>query len=195
MKGTYSIHILDLPSAQEKDPNQLFNNYGFSFLSDPIDYPFVPKNNDTYIVAIFGGSVATHYARHEREAIETALSNHPKLQDKEVRVLPFAQGGWAQPQSLQALSYFGSTNQRFDLVINIDGFNEALAKRWQLIEGCFPGMPQFGIIRHLRIALQPMNLTGEAAMYASNLLRLSFKMDRIRSSLGHPLWRLLLTQS
>lgn len=176
-----------------KDPNQIFNNYGFSFLSDPIDYPFVPKNKDTYIAAIFGGSVAAHYARHEREAIEIALSNHPKLQDKEVRVLPFAQGGWAQPQSLQALSYFGSTNQHFDLVINIDGFNEALAKRWQLIEGCFPGMPQFGIIRHLRMALQPMNLTGEAANYASNLLKLSFKMDKIRGSLGHPLWKLLLT--
>lgn len=39
-------------------------------------------------------------------------------------VLNLGQGGWKQPQQLLALNYFLSLGQRFDVIVNLDGFNE-----------------------------------------------------------------------
>jgi hypothetical protein len=77
-------------------------------------------------VGVFGGSVASRYSVHEikNEILEQSLQQLPELQKKEVVILSFATGGYKQPQQLLVLNYMLSIGQTFDLVINIDGFNE-----------------------------------------------------------------------
>ncbi len=104
-------------------PNFKTNNYGFI---SPYDYPLNKNNENQYIVGVFGGSVASNYSIYEiqNKVLETQLKQVPALKDKQVIILSFATGGYKQPQQLLVLNYMLSMGQKFDLVINIDGFNE-----------------------------------------------------------------------
>ena len=46
------------------------------------------------------------------------------FKDKEINVVLLALGGFKQPQQMLALNYFLSLGAEYDLVINLDGFNE-----------------------------------------------------------------------
>ncbi len=100
-----------------------YNNYGFI---SAYDYPFVKQDENQLIVGVFGGSVASRYSVHElkHKILEKSLQQLPELKNKEVVILSFATGGYKQPQQLLILNYMLSLGQTFDLVINIDGFNE-----------------------------------------------------------------------
>lgn len=103
------------------------NNYGFFTL---YDYPFQKANDNQFIIGIFGGSVAVDFANNEvvnKGATTTLiqqLKSVPELVNKELIILNFAHGGYKQPQQLLILNYFLSIGQEFDLILNIDGFNE-----------------------------------------------------------------------
>ncbi|MGL5081508.1 MAG: hypothetical protein ACRC8A_08470 [Microcoleaceae cyanobacterium] len=104
-------------------PGFEYNNYGFI---SPHDYPFKRTNTNQFIVGILGGSVASNYAIYEiqNKVLEQALQKVPGLQNREIVILPLAIGGYKQPQQLLVLNYMLSVGQEFDLVINLDGFNE-----------------------------------------------------------------------
>lgn len=70
-------------------------------------------------VAVFGGSVAFLFAFTVDDRLETLLANGRK-----VVVEIFAVPGFKQPQQLFALEYLMLLGERFDLVLNLDGFNE-----------------------------------------------------------------------
>jgi hypothetical protein len=112
--------MVDAESAYPDWINLKPNNHGFW---SEVDYPYNKTKND-YIVGIFGGSVAQWLAVQGKEYLEKKLTELPGLEDKKIIVLNFASGGYKQPQQLLALSYFVSLGQKFDLVINLDGFNE-----------------------------------------------------------------------
>lgn len=99
------------------------NNFGFGSI---YNYPFKKDNANQFIVGVFGGSVAANYSffEIEKNILVAALKQLPALADKEIIVLPFAVGGYKQPQQLIVLSYFLSIGQEMDLAVNIDGFNE-----------------------------------------------------------------------
>ncbi len=106
--------------------NQKFaNNYGFPAAKP---YPFVKTKPNQYIIGIFGGSVAAQFSMYEQEdqIIAQTLKKIPEFADKEIIILSFAAGGYKQPQQLLLLNYFLALGQEFDLVINIDGFNEVV---------------------------------------------------------------------
>ena len=100
-----------------------YNDYGFI---SAYEYPFIKQNENQFIVGVFGGSVASRYSVHEikNSILEQSLQQIPQLKNKEMIVLSFATGGYKQPQQLLLLNYMLSIGQTFDLVINIDGFNE-----------------------------------------------------------------------
>ncbi|MEB3339612.1 hypothetical protein [Okeania sp.] len=104
------------------------NNYGFV---SKYDYPFIKSNKNQFVIGVFGGSVANNFALHtilnevrEESGFIQYLKEIPQLKDQEIIILCFANGGYKQPQQLLMLNYFLSIGQEFDLVINIDGFNE-----------------------------------------------------------------------
>ena len=121
-------YVLKEGSFTHEESGIKINNYG---LVSKYDYPFIKTNKNQFIIGVFGGSVANdivvnsavNQARGNQGFIEY-LKQIPQLKDKEIIILSFASGGYKQPQQLLMLNYFLSIGQEFDLVINIDGFNE-----------------------------------------------------------------------
>ncbi|MGD1701354.1 hypothetical protein [Dapis sp. BLCC M229] len=102
-----------------------YNAAGFI---SPYDYPYHKKNDNQYIIGVFGGSVASNYSIYEiqNQILEKKLKQIPEFKDKDFIILSFATGGYKQPQQLILLNYFLSIGQEFDMLINIDGFNEVI---------------------------------------------------------------------
>ncbi|MFQ5668213.1 MAG: SGNH/GDSL hydrolase family protein [Candidatus Binatia bacterium] len=123
------------------------NNFGFQHLVAAngaycCDYPF-PHRESELIVGIFGGSVGSGYALFAELSggLADGLRRVPGWENKEIRILNFAQPGFKQPQQLFTYAYFLSIGQEFDLVINIDGFNEVVTtwRNWE--SGVEPNYP------------------------------------------------------
>lgn len=86
--------------------------------------PLIDKNNETYKVGVFGGSVALNYFYYQRNDLKRAIEQSGVAEGKPVHIYSFASGGYKQPQQLFTLSYLYTLGYSLDLVINIDGFNE-----------------------------------------------------------------------
>jgi len=110
---------------------------GFFRLPDP------PGEGEELSVAVFGGSMAAYFAVDGREALARALDADPALRGKRVRLHSFALGGFKQPQMLAALAYVLALGQRFDVVVELDGFNDvALSFVTHKDMGIFPAYPR-----------------------------------------------------
>ena len=106
------------------------------------DGPVIRREPDTVNVAVFGGSVAQMFYEDGREELVARLRAHPEFATKRVRVVGFGTGGYKQPQQLIALAYMLGLGAEFDIVINIDGFNEiALGERSNVERGVHPTFP------------------------------------------------------
>ena len=116
------------------------NNSGFW---SKYPYPFKRQHSNQFIVGVFGGSVAAQYSffAAERNTLAAELKKLPALANKEIIILPYALGAYKQPQQLIVLSYFLSIGQDFDLVINIDGFNEVALSYINYRNGLDSSMP------------------------------------------------------
>jgi len=79
-----------------------------------------PKSDMERVVGVLGGSFAAGVCAFGENELHRALS----LPGKDARVLCLAAGGYKQPQQLLALTYLLAQGAHFDLVLNIDGFNE-----------------------------------------------------------------------
>ena len=111
------------PELQTTDagPVVATNNFGFA---SRYDYPFAKTNERQFIIGIFGGSVGQYFCRIGAGRLEEDLRQNAVYRNKELVTLCFSHEGYKQPQQLLVLSYFLSIGQVFDVVINIDGFNE-----------------------------------------------------------------------
>jgi hypothetical protein len=125
------------------------NNVGFQILTklaqdEPgcCDYP-IAKREGEVLVGIFGGSVAAGFALATQGSPEFAkqLARVPAWSGKRIRILNFAMPGFKQPQQLLTLAYYLSLGQHFDLVINIDGFNEVVTSQRNWASGTEPSFP------------------------------------------------------
>jgi len=97
------------------------NNVGFT---SPYDVPFTKSTPDDFIVGIFGGSVGEWFCQLGVERMVERLSRHPFFDGRRIVPLCFSHEGYKQPQQALVLAYFLTIGQTFDLVVNIDGFNE-----------------------------------------------------------------------
>lgn len=99
------------------------NNFG-GLQIEPMSLPF--PTGDDYVVAIFGGSVASNLVVTPRggKSLQDALRAMPGFRQRRVVVINLAQGGGKQPQQLIALSLLLALGQHIDFVLNVDGFNE-----------------------------------------------------------------------
>jgi hypothetical protein len=75
--------------------------------------------------------------------IEQKLKEIPELKDKKIIIHTVAIGGYKQPQQLLALNYFLALGAHFDIVINIDGFNDiVLPVAENTPKGVYPYYPR-----------------------------------------------------
>lgn len=81
--------------------------------------PLRKRSDDAILIAIFGGSFAEGiYGSADTLAKSLAPLN------RDVIFFNFAYGGYKQPQALAELAYLLALGAQFDVVVNIDGFNE-----------------------------------------------------------------------
>lgn len=79
---------------------------------------------ETFHVAITGGSVAGNFHADVADSLRAFLEK--MLPGKQIFVSGLAVGGYKQPQQLLIMTYLLSMGYQFDLVINLDGFNDVV---------------------------------------------------------------------
>ena len=169
---------LDIPPELRDTPASparvATNNLGFA---SPHDYPFAKTRDDQFIVGIFGGSVAAWFCQAGVARLTADLKQQPFFKDKDLVPLCFSHEGYKQPQQLIVLAYFLSIGQQFDLVINIDGFNEVTLSRLNAGHGWDVSMPS---VMHLDPLI---NLVNQSTLTPDKLDSLAaIRRDRQRLS-------------
>lgn len=161
----------DIPASLREGtavPERLTTN-NFGFVS-PHDYPFAKTSDDQVILGMFGGSVGAWFCQIGAPRLVENLRATPYFKDREIVPLCFAHEGYKQPQQVLVLAYFLSIGQAYDLVVNIDGFNEVALSSLNNAQGLDISMPS---VQHLdplialvnRSALTPEKLESLAAIF------------------------------
>jgi len=171
--------FVDKPSLYISQIQQTTNNYGFPISKN---YPLEKTNRNQFFVGIFGGSVAQIFCFNEFEdhTLASALKQIPGLRDKEIVILPFAVGSYKQPQQLLILDYFLSIGQQLDMVVNIDGLNDAAISYWNNKHGLEIYMPASYLVVPL-VDLANKDLSSDELSLTLELLQ---SKDRLRNSVA-----------
>lgn len=82
------------------------------------------RSPDQFIIGILGGSVAQQVSIDGEATLRRRLSACPQLQGKEIQFVRLAMAGYKQPQQLMAFNYVTVLGGEFDMMVNIDGYNE-----------------------------------------------------------------------
>jgi hypothetical protein len=102
------------------------------------------RSPDQVIVGLTGGSVARQLTEEAAPALVEALANGPRFRGKKIVLVGLNMGGFKQPQQLMALNYLLTLGAEFDVLINLDGFNEvALHEAENGPKGVFPIFPRW----------------------------------------------------
>lgn len=119
-------------------PNGPVSELGFVG-ADPLN----PTPPGTARVAVLGGSFASQLCNRTREPLVLALANLPEIGARPILLDCLAIGSARQPQQLMTLAWVASLGTRYDVVLNIDGFNDiVLALTYNHRKGIFRGYPQ-----------------------------------------------------
>lgn len=134
------------------------NNFGFA---SGHTYPYRKTSDREFIVGIFGGSVAAWFCQLGAPRVAQSLGARPFFRDRTIVPLCFSHEGYKQPQQALLLTYFLSIGQQFDLVVNIDGFNEVALSRVNDEAGLDMSMPSAMHLEGLRNLIDGATMTSE----------------------------------
>ncbi len=113
----------EIPNCEQEDKTLCFER-----IKVDTDYPLAKRSDKKAVIGILGGSFADGTARGGgRGYFKQVMERLPMFEGKEVVIYNMARGAYKQPQQLMQLSYFLSMGAEFDVVINLDGFNEMTA--------------------------------------------------------------------
>ena len=103
---------------------------------------FLERSSDRIIVALLGGSVALDMPSFLTKSFhDQAVARGAPT--RRLDIINLAAGGYKQPQQLIALNYLLALGAEFDIVINLDGFNElALTSAENVPAGVYPFYPR-----------------------------------------------------
>jgi hypothetical protein len=94
--------------------------YGFCDKGPPVH----KRSPDKVIIGVVGGSVASIFAEEGAASLTRALRAGPGYAGKDVVLVNLAIYAYKQPQQVMALNYALALGAEFDVLLNIDGFNE-----------------------------------------------------------------------
>ena len=86
----------------------------------------VPPSDNRIVIGIAGGSVAWQFSVQGEQKLRDDLKADPAFRGKEIDIVRLALPGQKQPQQLMTLAWVQSLGAEFDIVVNIDGYNEAV---------------------------------------------------------------------
>lgn len=151
------------------------NNCGFA---SHHDFPYVRASGSEFIVGIFGGSVAEIFANVAQDHFRAQLKQIEEFRDRDIIILNFSRGAYKQPQQLLLLTYFLSLGQHFDLVLNLDGFNEVVLALGNAEAGIDISMPSTDHILPLISLMDNRTLTAKSVELLYRLTRCREKIAR-----------------
>jgi len=134
----YMGYVYD-PSVEQSSP------YGISDVS-----PIQHRSDGKVIVGIFGGSFADDISYNMAGELAEKLA--PSFPGREFVVVKATIGGYKQPQQLMALNWFMALGGEFDIVINLDGFNDVALASLENVPDTNPFFPRQW---HLRMRTVP----------------------------------------
>ena len=134
----YMGYVYD-PSVEQSSP------YGISD-TPPVQH----RSADKVIVGIFGGSFADDIAYNMAGELADRLK--PSFPGRDFVVVKATIGGYKQPQQLMALNWFTALGGEFDIVINLDGFNDVALPALENVPNTNPFFPRQW---HLRMRTVP----------------------------------------
>lgn len=154
-------HILHPYLGFVHTPDDNYNDYCLPGID-----PITKKSSNQLNVVLMGGSVAKDLYTVSGDRIKQQLENSGKYKDKKVNLIVFALGGFKQPQQLLALNYFMSLGAEYDIVINLDGFNEVvLPFSDNLPNHVFPSYPRhWNIYARKKLDSRVVLLLGQQAV-------------------------------
>lgn len=154
----------------------------FGFFRDP---PLTTRAPDRLVIAVFGGSVADQVFALGRQALVERLGAAPPFRGRRIEVISTALGGYKQPQQMLVLAALLAFGAQFDVVVNLDGFNEVDAASDNVQDGVYPYFPHNWHL-HARRALDADALRlvarAEAARAERAALRRRFAIAPVRHS-------------
>jgi hypothetical protein len=150
------------------------NNFGFV---SPHNYPFVKQRDDQFVIGLFGGSVGVWFCQVGAGRLVERLQQNGFFKRRALIPLCLSHEGYKQPQQLLVLAYFLSIGQQFDLVVNIDGFNEVALSSINDQHGVDISMPSF---QHLDPLI---NLVNQSTLTPEKLQSLA-AIDRYKNQLN-----------
>ena len=140
------------------------NNFGFV---SPFDYPFIKSRDNQFVIGLTGGSVGAWFCQVGVRRLIDDLKRHSYFSSRDLVPLCLSHEGYKQPQQLLLLAYFLSIGQTFDLIVNIDGFNEVALGSLNEQRGLDNSMPS---VMHLEPLI---NLVDRATLTPDKLASLA----------------------
>ena len=170
------------PAPDADRPRVETNNFGFA---SPYNYPFVKRRSDQFVVGIFGGSVGLWFCQVGADRLMKDLKESVFFRNKELISLCLSHAGYKQPQQLLVLAYFLSIGQRFDLVINIDGFNEVALSSINDRHGVDISMPSFVHLDPLINLVNQSTLTPAKLHSLAQIARYKEQLNGLAERINH----------
>ena len=169
----------DSPPKASQTKQMATNNFGFD---SPYQFPIV-KGNREFIVGLFGGSVGVFFCLAGVDRLVDDLKQHEFFKDRTIVPLCMAHEGYKQPQQLLVLAYFLSIGQTFDLVINIDGFNEVALSPLNNQQGVDISMPSVSHLLPLINLIDQGTLTPEKLQSLAAINQYKERLNRLTETL------------
>ncbi|MFN0056735.1 MAG: hypothetical protein ACKV0T_31715 [Planctomycetales bacterium] len=170
------------PTEQTRPHQGKLGISDFGYLDD--SPPLRKRGDDRVLIGIVGGSVAEEFATAARGEFERQLRMSPEFQDKKLEFVRLAMGGYKQPQQLLTVTYLLALGAEFDILINVDGYNEIVLPAVENRPAqTFPGFPRVWQARIIE--------TSEMAVLRK-IGRVSYLRERTRQRAGwfcRPPWR------
>jgi hypothetical protein len=163
--------------------------------------PIQRRGSDRVVIGITGGSVACYFAINGTKRLADHLKKLPRFAGKKLVFVNLALPSYKEPQQLMSVAYLLSLGAEFDLILNIDGFNEVAID--SMVGDADDTFPAFPVGWRTRIAINDMNLglTGAkllmidvaraelAARFSSSPWRYSIACNLVWELLDRPLDR------
>jgi hypothetical protein len=143
------------------DHSEFVNSFGYSDREQPLR----TRSPDKIIIGILGGSVAEQFAASASGSLIDELQKSAFFTGKDVSIVRLALSGYKQPQQLLTVNYLLAVGGEFDILINIDGYNEIVLPVVENVPNhVFAGFPRSW---HLRVTeagnLEVMRTIGRIA--------------------------------
>jgi hypothetical protein len=168
----YSFQVLHPYFGYTLDPTRTpfpTDEFGFANRRPPIS----PGPSTGLRVGVMGGSVAMFLAAKYGHILGEEVGSALSRPTESVEIINLAQGGFKQPQQAMVLSLMLALGAKFDVIINLDGFNEVA------LHPCENGTKEVDLSypRNWYFAVDPFKSSAERLLAA----RIDLQRERMRA--------------